>query len=43
MVGENLPLPLTSLSIFFSANILIATTFSADNFKANPETFLAKT
>lgn len=41
MVGENLPLPLTSPSIFFSASILIAT-FSADNFNENPETFLAK-
>lgn len=40
-VGKNLPLPFTHLSIFFSANILIAT-FSADNFNENPETSLDK-
>lgn len=40
-VGENLPLPFTHLSIFFSANILIAT-FSADILNENPETSLEK-
>lgn len=42
MGWDNLPWPLTSLSVCFSASILVATIFSADNFNENPGTFITK-